>query len=68
MVMPKKGRRQIVVGNQTHYYVVKPLIFGAGSDEGGSLTVEMPDGTYKSKQYQEAITPAMVEVFIKEDK
>jgi len=66
MAMPKKGRRKIVVDEIVHFYMIKPYIFGNDSDCGANLTVEMPDGSYKSRQYQEAVTPAMVEALIRE--
>ena len=67
MAMPKKGRRKIVVDDVVHFYMIKPYVFGNDSDCGGNLTVEMSDGSYKSKKYQEAITPAMVEAFVRDN-
>jgi len=67
MTMPKKGRRKIVVDGETCYYMIKPLIYGNENDC-ARLTIETSDGIYISKQYQEAITPAMVEALILEDR
>lgn len=67
MAMPKKGRRKIVVDDVTHFYMIKPYVYGNDEDCGAKLTVEMPDGSYRSRQYQLAITPATVEALIRED-
>jgi len=63
MAMPKKGIRKIVVDGTTYKYMIKGIYGGV------SLTIEMPDGTYISRDFENTtITPSIIKQIIEKDK
>ena len=80
MAMPKKGTRKIVVSGKTYKYMIKRkkiavqmtlscLINNRLFDNPAIilLTVELDDNKYITRDFEESITPKMVEEFIKEN-
>jgi hypothetical protein len=62
MTMPKKGTRKIVIDNIAYKYVVKPY-----NSWDNSVTIEMPDGTYISKDIEGSVTPSIIRSIIEEN-
>lgn len=67
MAMPKKGRRQVIIGNEIYYYMVKKAYeheyYG---NKKASVTIEAPDGRiYKGREQLDAVTPSYVEKLIR---
>jgi len=62
MALPKKGTRQIVVGNATHRYQIRK-----NCSRSRMLTVEFPDGKVLQHVFEkETVTPKDVEAYINE--
>jgi hypothetical protein len=67
MTIPKKGSRKIIVDGKEYRYSVKPT--EAGRRDGSKrLTIQANStyGTYAWRYFDNAVTPSMVERFIRE--
>lgn len=65
MAMPKKGTRKIVVDKVEYKYRTRKGVRIGPEDNLTSLTVEFPDGKYRVASFKGAVTPKVVEVFIR---